>query len=368
VRVREAVLGDATDGEVVAWLRERAADASVLQGVPAIDGFGVADAGNPVVHARLAAARLEAATTALLSLALGDAPAWMRLRERGAALRERVVRIDDGRGAALAGVVSERDPAAGGEFAGTVRHAIVLLSPDGQRRVGPHRLWVPWARHRAARGDVVLRLDTAGNGDSAPAGPSSGRSAGDVERAVAWLRRELGVVACTLVSMGPGAQHAWRAVADGAEVQRVVAIDPPFPRRDAPRAASRARHALRVCAQAAMQLLPRPFEAELASAAERDVAVDLVLTGDLRSTIGRRARTLLRDGRMIASHLPGAQPGFAAPADRDALYTRLDALLRPQAASHAGAGAGATAWRSEARATPASEAMRIIARVSGAAT
>ena len=368
VRVREAVLGDATGGEVVAWLRERAADASVLQGVPVIDGFGVADAGNPVIHARLAAARLEAATTALLSLALGDAPAWMRLRERGAVLRERVVRIDDGRGPALAGVVSERDPAAGGEFAAPARHAIVLLSPDGQRRVGPHRLWVPWARHRAARGDVVLRLDTAGNGDSVPAVLSSGRSAGDVERAVAWLRRELGVIACTVVSMGSGAQHAWRAVADGADLQRVVAIDPPFPHRHAPRAGSRARRALRVCALAAAQLLQRPFEAELASAAERDVAVDLVLTGDLRSAVGRRARTLLRDGRMIASHLPNAQPGFAVPADRDALYTRLDALLRPQAAGNAGAGMAATAWRPAARATPASEALRIIARVSGAAT
>ncbi|HEY8977456.1 MAG TPA: hypothetical protein VIN75_24795, partial [Burkholderiaceae bacterium] len=200
VRVHEAVLGDASAGEVVDWLRERAADDSVLQGVGAIDDFGVADAGNPVVHARLAAARLEAATTAVLSLAMADAPVWMRLRERGVALRERVVRIDDARGPVLAGVVSERDPAASGELAPPARHAIVLLSPDGQRRIGPHRLWVPWARHRAACGDVVLRLDAAGNGDSAPAGPPSPRGAGDVARAVAWLRRELGVIACTVVS------------------------------------------------------------------------------------------------------------------------------------------------------------------------
>ena len=368
VRVHEAVLGEASRSEVVDWLRERAADDSVLQGVGAIDDFGVADAGNPVVHARLAAARLEAATTAVLSLAMAEAPTWMRLRERGVALRERVVRIDDARGPVLAGVVSERDPAANGELAAPARHAIVLLSPDGQRRVGPHRLWVPWARHRAARGDLVLRLDAAGNGDSAPAGAPSGQGAGDVARAVAWLRRELGVAACTVVSLGSGAQHAWRAVEDGADVQRIVAIDPPFPRGPAPRAGSGARHALRRWVRAATQLLQRPFEAELAGAAERDVAVDLVLTGDLRRAAGRRARTLLRDGRMIASHLPGAQPGFATPSDREALYARLDALLRSNGASCAGVGVAAGVWRPESRATPASEALRLIARASGAVT
>ena len=358
VRVRESVAGEmsdageAGDGAVVDWLRERAADASVLHGVPAIAGFGVADPGNARVHASLAATRLEAATAAVLSLAAAAAPVWMRLRERGLALRERVVRIDDGRGPVLAGIVSERDPAADGARAG--RHAIVLLS-DGERRVGPHRLWVPWARHRAAHGDVVLRLDAAGVGDSEPATRGGEGQPGDVARAVAWLRCELGVAACSVVSVGAGAQHAWDAVADGADVQRIVAIDPPFSRRSLAR------------------WLRRPFEAELAGAAERGVAVDLVLCGDLRSATGRGARALLRDGRMIASHLASAQPGFAAPADREALYVRLDALIRapvngsPGASGVAGA-AAAAAWRTEARTTPATEALRLIARVSGAAT
>ena len=367
VRVREAALADTPDSDVVAWLGERAADASVLRGVPAIDDFGVADPGNPGVHARLAAERLEAATTALLSIAAADAPTWMRLRERGVALRERVVRIVDGRGPALAGVVSERDPATDIDIPGMARHAIVLLSPAGQRRVGPHRLWVAWARHRAARGDVVLRLDTTGSGDSGPATAAADQVAGDVARAVAWLRREAGVVACTVVSIGSGAQHAWRALDDGADVQRLVAIDPPFPRRCAPRTGSRVRHALRAWAGAAARLLQRPFEAELALAAECDVAVDLVLSGDLRSAAGRRARTLLRDGRMIASPLPNAQPGFAAPADREALYARLDALLRSPGGAVA-ASAPANPWRADGRTTPATEALRLIARASGATT
>jgi alpha/beta superfamily hydrolase len=367
VRVREAALADTPDSEIVGWLRERAADVSVLHGVAEIDDFGVADPGNPRVHARLAAARLEAATTALLSLAAADAPTWLRVRERGVALRERVLRIADARGPTLVGVVCERDPAGDIGIPGVARHAIVLLSPDGQRRIGPHRLWVPWARHRAARGDVVLRLDVAGAGDSASAGRPGAQDTGDVARAVAWLRREMGVIACTVVSAGSGAQHAWRALADAADVQRIVAIDPPFPRRIAPCAGSRARHALHACARAAAQLLQRPFEAELASAAERDVAVDLVLSGDLRSAAGRRARTLLRDGRMIASHLANARPGFDAPADREALYARLDALLRTQGAGVAPAGASPS-WRADARATPASEALRLIARASGATT
>ncbi|MFL6681264.1 MAG: hypothetical protein ACJ8IK_23195 [Burkholderiaceae bacterium] len=366
VRVREAALADTPDGDVVAWLRERAADASVLRGVPAIDGFGVADPGNPGVHARLAAARLEAATTALLSLAAAPAPTWMRLRERGVALRERIARIADGRGPALAGVVSERDPMADVDIPGVARHAIVLLSPEGQRRVGPHRLWVAWARHRAARGDVVLRLDAAGCGDSAPAAAAAD-AVGDVARAVAWLRREVGVVACTVVSIGSGAQHAWRALDDGADVQRLVAVDPPFPHRCVPRTGSRARRALRAWTQAAAQLLQRPFESQLARAAERDVAVDLVLSGDLGSAAGRRARALLRDGRMIASPLPNVQPGFAAPADREALYARLDALLRSPGSGTPGT-AMASAWRADARVTPATEALRLIARASGATT
>jgi hypothetical protein len=72
---------------------------------------------------------------------------------------------------------------------------------------------------------------------------------------------------------------------------------------------------------------------------------------------------------MIASHLPGAQPGFGAPSEREALYARLDALLRPPGRAGAGAGVAATASRPEGRATPASEALRLIARASnGAAT
>ena len=363
VRVREAALADVTNETIVDWLRERAADVSVLHGVSAIDDFGVADPGNAGVLARLAAARLEAATAAVLSLASTGPAVWLRLRERGVAVRERVVRIADARGPMLAGVLSERDPVGEIDVAGVARHAIVLLSPDGQRRVGPHRLWVPWARHRAARGDVVLRLDVAGAGDSAPSRQDDDL-ASDVARAASWLRRELGIIACTVVSVGSGARHAWRAVDDGADVQRIVAIDPPLASGAETRNGSRAQNALR----AAAQLLQRPFEAELARAAERDVAVDLVLSGDVSSAAGRRARALLRDGRMIASHLPNARPGFAAPADREALYARLDALLRSQGAGGAAAGVAASPWRADARATPASEALRLIARASGATT
>jgi alpha/beta superfamily hydrolase len=367
VRVREAAPGNDMDGAIVEWLRERAADSSVMHGVAEIDDFGVADPGNRGVNARRAAARLEAATSAVLSLASTEGPAWMRLRERGVAVRERVVRIADAHGPALAAVLSERDPTGELDVAAVARHAIVLLSPDGRRRVGPHRLWVPWARHRAARGDVVLRLDVAGVGDSASS-QADDHASGDVARAVAWLRRELGVIACTVVSVGSGARHAWRALDDDADVQRIVAIDPPFPRRGEARTGSRARHALRECARVATQWLQRPFEAELARAAERDVAVDLVLSGDPRSVTGRRARALLRDGRMIASHLPSTRPGFAAAADREALYARLDALMRSQGAGGAAAAVAMPAWRADARATPASEALRIIARASGATT
>jgi dienelactone hydrolase len=291
-------------------------------------------------------------------------------------LRECVVRIDDGRGPVLVAVLSERDPPADGGDLPVARRGLVLLPTDDRRRVGPHRLWVPWARQRAARGDVVLRLDPAGVGDSArePVPPGDTRTdaqrAGDVARAVAWLQREAAVGACIVVSIGGGARHAWRAVAEGADLQRVVAVDPPLSSRSVagvPPAGAGAGRALRLCTGTATRLLQRPFEAELARAADRGIAVDLVLCGELQGAAGRRARALLRDGRMIASHLPSARPGLAAAADRQALYARLDALIRAQEAGIAPIASDAAAWRCAIRPTPASEALRLIARASGAA-
>ncbi len=310
--------GALVTSEIVRWLRERAVDATVLRGVSAIEDFGVADPANARTNAALAKARLDAATAAVLALARADAPVWMRLRQQGVALRERAVRIADAGEPALVGVLGERDRA---DDDATRREAIVLLSSDRERRVGPHRLWVPWARRRAALGDVVLRLDIAGVGDSAPRARTDGGDASiavDIARAVAWLRREEGVSACTVVGIGAGATQAWRAALEGLAVERIIAIDPTRLRRPAMRS-SRASRALR---------LLRPVEdelaIELARGAERGVSLNLVLSqGEAR---GAR---LLREGRVTIHRIEATRPNFAGVADKAKLYARLDALLAP---------------------------------------
>jgi len=349
--------------EIVRWLRERAADATVLRGVPLIEDFGVADPANRDTNAALAGARLDAATSAVLALAKADAPVWMRLREQGAALRERVVRIDDAGAPALVGVLGERDDA---DAATPPRDAIVLLSSAGARRIGPHRLWVPWARHRAALGDVVLRLDVAGAGDSAARSRDDlddDRMA-DIARAVDWLRRERGVSSCTVVGIGAGATRAWRAALAGLAVQRVIAIDPTRLRRPA-RPSARASRVLRACAG-----LLRPFEdelaTELAQGAARGVVLSVVLSPRRAGLVeGARGLRLLRRSGVTIHAIAPAHPDFAGMADKAALYARLDALLRP-------AGGGAAVPRVDetfaalagSRLSCAAEALRVIARSS----
>ena len=345
--------------EIVRWLRERAADATVLHGVPAIEDFGVADPANTRTNAALAGARLDAATAAVLALARAEAPVWMRLHEHGVALRERVVHIDDAGESALVGVLGEAE-----RSGAAPRHAIVLLSSGRERRVGPHRLWVPWARHRAALGDVVLRLDAAGGGDSAAGRTGEGgdaRAAVDIARALAWLRRENGALACTVVGIGAGATHAWRAALEGLAVERLVAIDPTRLRPSAP-SLGRASRALRACAG----LLRLPGDAlatGLVRAAARGVSLSLVVS-DARA-IGRRDRRLLRRRGVTISPIAPAHPGFAGVADQALLGARLDALLAPTpddlAAPQRDAAARALG---DSHAACAAEALRVIARSS----
>ena len=363
--------GPLVTSEIVRWLRERAADATVLRGVPAIEDFGVADPANARTNAALAKARLDAATAAVLALARADAPVWMRLREQGVALRERVVRIaadarctarpdtvalqdltPDESEPALVGVLSERDRA--GDAA--AREAIVLLSSDRERRVGPQRLWVPWARRRAALGDLVLRLDIAGVGDSAPRTQAAGDDASiaaDIARAVAWLRREKGVAACTVVGIGAGATHAWRAALEGLAVERIVAVDPTRLRRPAPRS-SRAARALR---------LLRPGEdalaVELARGAAHRVSLNLVLSqGEPRSA------RLLRESNVKIHHVEPAHPDFAGVADKSTLYACLDALLAPARLGLVAPPIDAPASVMALRPSLADDALRAIARSS----
>jgi hypothetical protein len=46
---------------------------------------------------------------------------------------------------------------------------LLILNSSTERRIGPNRMWVGFARERAALGDVVIRLDMPGLGESFPA-------------------------------------------------------------------------------------------------------------------------------------------------------------------------------------------------------
>ena len=130
---------------------------------------------------------------------------------------------------ALAAVLSRpgRDLAGPGS-----RRGLLLLSSGAERRSGPNRLWTPFARHRAALGDVVLRLDLAGIGDSTtrPGGSDhdvyDSRCTEDIAAALAWLRQTQAVGPCVVAGICSGAFHAWRAALAGLPVQAVLAVNP----------------------------------------------------------------------------------------------------------------------------------------------
>ena len=376
--------------EIVRWLQERAGDAAPAREAVAIDEASAAfDDGDAV-----ATARLEAATGAVLALAAAGARTWMRLRAGGVAVRERVVRIGDVRDREppmLAGVLSERDPTGPLGASRPGRRGVVLLSSGRERRIGPHRLWVPWARERAAQGEVVLRLDVAGIGDSprhASPDPQrrpehyDARCVDDIARAVAWLRREHDVGDVTVMGLCSGAFHAWQAALAGADVQQVVAINPlvfhwtpeislePTANAfgqiriagDAVRSlrdparwwklvtgrvnwrvigralAARARHALRLRARGVARSLGWPLDndlaAELAQASDRGVSLNFVFSCHepgltlLREEAGRRGMRLARDSRVKVCVIAHADHTFAGTAGRAALYASLDTLVQ----------------------------------------
>ena len=150
----------------------------------------------------------------------------------GGAIRvtEQLVLI--GHAPTLAAVLSRADDADAAASKPGLRRGLLLLSSGAERRSGPNRLWTPFARHRAARGEVVLRLDLAGIGDSTERPLAKGnvvyeqRCVDDIAAALAWLRQTQGVGPCVVGGICSGAFHAWRAALAGLPIQAVVPVNP----------------------------------------------------------------------------------------------------------------------------------------------
>jgi pimeloyl-ACP methyl ester carboxylesterase len=134
-------------------------------------------------------------------------------------------------GADLFGVVSSplTTPAA---YRNHARKGILLLAHGATRCLGPGRMYVPLARRWAALGNVVLRLDLSGIGDSSARNgqpehviysPSAAR---DVAYAIEYMRTELGVQECEAIGVCSGAYHAFKAAVAGNALGSVIAVNP----------------------------------------------------------------------------------------------------------------------------------------------
>lgn len=135
-------------------------------------------------------------------------------------VREEAVDVGDG----MFGVVSS---AADGTRSG---RGIVLLNAGSVHRVGPNRLYVRFARRWAAAGDVVIRCDVTGIGDSPPRPGDDenvvygSHALDDVARVVTWMRARVRRV--IVVGLCSGAYHGLKAAVAGQPIDGVVAINP----------------------------------------------------------------------------------------------------------------------------------------------
>jgi hypothetical protein len=132
---------------------------------------------------------------------------------------EDLVRLDDD----LVAIVARGTLTTGG--------AVILINAGAIHRVGPNRLYVALARDLAARGDLVVRLDLSGIGDSRPRGRQpdnvvySPHAVDDVGVAVAWCRRQ-GATRIAVAGLCSGAYHSLKAAVAGHPIDVVVPINP----------------------------------------------------------------------------------------------------------------------------------------------
>ncbi|MCX5747431.1 MAG: alpha/beta hydrolase [Proteobacteria bacterium] len=198
-------------------------------------------------------------------------------------VREELVRIDD----ALVAIVSRPATTA------PPRRAVILLNSGAIHRIGPNRLYVDLARRLAARGELVVRADLSGMGDSRPrpGAPEnvvySDHAVADVGVLVAWARRQ-GATTVAVGGVCAGAYHAIKAAVAGQPIDAIVPINPLtfFWKPGMPLDFA----AFRVTSEAA----------RYADVARSSAAWKKLLRGDVN--VRRVAEILLRRARDVAEH------------------------------------------------------------------
>jgi alpha-beta hydrolase superfamily lysophospholipase len=181
--------------EVVAWLAPR-----------------VAPPANPPVSVRAAETR---ATVTLTPTEGGEAPATVQTE---------AVFLDEGR-SLFAMRTSPVTAVPSGQ-------AVLFLNAGAVHNIGPNRLYVSLARHWAARGHLVLRLDNAGIGESKPLPGEpenivyADRAVEDMAAAVRYLKRQPGIARVDVIGLCSGAYHGFKGAVGGLPIDEVIAINP----------------------------------------------------------------------------------------------------------------------------------------------
>lgn len=111
------------------------------------------------------------------------------------------------------------------------RRAVIFVNSGASYHVGTNRMYVSLARHWAARGYWVLRMDLAGLGDSGtrPGRPENdvfpGAALDDIGAAIEYLRDRCGIREITLCGFCSGAYHALRAAGAALPVHRILMVN-----------------------------------------------------------------------------------------------------------------------------------------------
>jgi pimeloyl-ACP methyl ester carboxylesterase len=130
----------------------------------------------------------------------------------------------------LFGIASRRG--GNGHLSARPGRAVLLLNSGANHHIGPGRLYVNVARQLAACGDLVVRLDLSGIGESLPRDGEpenvvySDRANEDVAAAVDYVRARFGDVECIAVGICSGAYHSFKAAVAGVPLDAFVAINP----------------------------------------------------------------------------------------------------------------------------------------------